>query len=103
MWRSGSDFKKKKSNYLALACQISGATSGILKACDDVYGKKERGSKGDTPWWNAEGKEAVLRKKDAQKAMFKNSNEENQRRYKSIKYKAVSKAMKEKVEEALTE
>ena len=52
---------------------------GILKACDEVCGKKRgRRSKGDTWWWN-EAKEAV-----------------------SIK-KAISKAMREKAVEALPE
>ena len=48
-------------------------------------------------------KEAVSRKKDAHKAMRQNSTEENKRRYKSMKNKAVSKAMREKAEEVLTE
>ena len=46
-------------------------------------------------------KEAVSRKKEAHKAMFQNSTEENKRRYKSMKNKAnkaVSKAMREKPE-----
>ena len=50
-------------------------------------------------------KEEVSRKK-AHKAMCQNSTEENKRRHKSIKNKAnkaVSKAMREKGEEALTE
>ena len=51
-------------------------------------------------------KEAVLRKKDAHKSMCQNRTEENKRRYKSMKNKAkkaVSKAMREKAEEVLTE
>ena len=48
-------------------------------------------------------KEAVSRKKDAHKAMCQNSTEKNKRRYKNRKNKAASKAMREKVEEALTE
>ena len=62
--------------------------------------------KEDTCWWNGEVKEAVSRKKDAGKVMCWNSTEENRRRYKSMKNKAkkaVSKAMREKAEEALTE
>ena len=50
--------------------------------------------------------EAVSRKKEALKAMCWNSTEENKRRYKSMKNKAkkaVSKAMREKAEEALIE
>ena len=47
--------------------------------------------------------EAVIRKKVTQKVRCWNITEENKRRYKSLKKKAVSKAMKEKAEEALTE
>ena len=50
--------------------------------------------------------EAILRKTDAHKAMCKNSSAENKRRYKSIKNKAkkaVSRAMREKAEEAFTD
>ena len=39
-----------------------------------------RRSKGDTWWLDEEVKEAVLRKKDACKAMCQNSTEENKRR-----------------------
>ena len=69
----------------------------VIKACDEVCGKKmERRSKGDTWWWNEDAKEAVSMKKDAHKAMCQN-NTENKRRYKSMKNKAaktVSKAMR---------
>ena len=50
--------------------------------------------------------ETVSRKKEAHKAMCQNSTEENKRRYKSMKNranKAVSKAIREKSEDALTE
>ena len=63
-------------------------------------------SKEDTWWWNREVKEAVSIKKDAQKAMCLNSTEENKSRYESMKNKAkkaVSKALREKAEEVLTE
>ena len=80
---------------------------GVLKACDEVHGKKrERRSKGDTLWWNEEVKEAASRKKDENKVMCQNSIEENNRRNKIMKNKAnksVSKAMREKAEEALIE
>ena len=79
---------------------------GILKASYEVCGKKRRRiSKGDTWWWNGEVKEAVPRKKDAHKVMCWNSTGVNKRRYESMKNKAkkaVSKAMREKAEEALT-
>ena len=51
-------------------------------------------------------KEAVSRKKDAHKAMCQNNTVENKRRYKSLKNKArkaVSKEMREKAKEVLTE
>ena len=51
-------------------------------------------------------KEAVSRKKDEHKAMCQSNTEENKITYKSMKNKAkkaVSKAMREKAEEALTE
>ena len=47
-------------------------------------------------------KEAVSRKKDTHNAMCQNNTEENKRRHKSMRNKAVSKAMREKAEEALT-
>ena len=51
------------------------------------------------------GEEGCLRKKEAHKAMYQNSTEENKRSYKSIskKKKKVSKAMREKAQKALTE
>ena len=51
-------------------------------------------------------KETVSRKKDAHKVMCWNSTQESKRRYKRMKNKtrkAVSKAMREKTEEALNE
>ena len=65
-----------------------------------------RRSKGDTWWWDKEVNKAVSRKKEALKAMCQNSTEENKRRYKSMNNKAnkaVSKAIREKADEALTE
>ena len=54
--------------------------------------------------WRDEG--VFLGKKDVHMAMCQNNTEENKRRYKSMKNKAkkaVSIAMREKVEEVLTE
>ena len=68
----------------------------VLKACDEVCGKKTgRKSEGDTWWWNEEVKESAKRKKEANKAMCQDSTAENKRRYKSMK----NKAMREKAEE----
>ena len=47
-------------------------------------------------------KEADSRKKEAHKAMCQNSTEENNKRYGSMKNKAVKKALREKAEEVLT-
>ena len=78
----------------------------VLRACDEVCGKKRwRRSKGDIWWWNEEVKEVVSRKKDAHKIMCQNNTEENKMRYKSMKNKekkAVSEAIRVKAEEALT-
>ena len=63
-------------------------------------------SKGDTCWLIEEVKEAVSRKKTSYKAMCQNCAEENKRRHDSMKNKAtksVSKAKREKAEEAITE
>ena len=39
---------------------------GVLKACDEVCGKKKgRKDREDTWWWNEEVKEAIAKKKDA--------------------------------------
>ena len=65
--------------------------------------KRERGSKGNTWWWNVQMREAVSRKKDPHNTVGLNSTEENKRRYEGMKKKAVSKAMKEKAVEVLTE
>ena len=79
----------------------------VLEACDEVCGKKRgQRSKGVTWWWNEEVKEAVSRNKEAHMAMCQNITEKYKRRYKSMKNKArkaVSKAMIEKADEALTE
>ena len=68
--------------------------NGVLKACVEVCGKKSGRSKGDTRGWNEEVMEAVSGMKEAYKAMCQYCTEENKRRLK---------AMREKVEEALTE
>ena len=79
---------------------------GMLKKCDEVCGKKRgRRSKVDIWWRNEEMMEADSRKKDAYNAMYWNSTEEKWR-HKSMKNKArkaVSKTIREKAEEALTE
>ena len=75
---------------------------GVLKACDEVYGKTMgRRNKRHTWWWNEEVKDAVSGKKEVHKAMCQNRTEENKRRHESLKNKAkkaVSKAIREKAE-----
>ena len=78
----------------------------VLWVCDDVCGKKScRRSKGETWWRNEKMKEAISRNKDAHWVMCRNSTEANKRRYEGVKNrprKAVSKAIRDKAEEALT-
>ena len=61
---------------------------------------------GDTSWENEMVKEAVSRMKDVHKVMCWNSTEGNRNRHQNMKSnneKTVSKAVREKAEEALTE
>ena len=79
----------------------------MLKAFDEVCGKKKgRRDQGDTWWWNKDVKEAIARKKDAPKEMCKSGTEVNNARYKNMKNlakKVVVKAMKEAAERELRE
>ena len=79
----------------------------MLKACDEVCGKKKgKRDQGDTWWWNEDVKEAIARKKDAHKEMCKIGTEVNKARYKNMKNRAkkvVAKAMKEAAERELRE
>ena len=78
---------------------------GVLKACDEVCGKKKgRRDRGDTWWWNEEVKEAIARKKEVYKELCKDRTEENKARYKTMKNrakKAVAKAMRKEAEQEL--
>ena len=57
--------------------------NGVLKACDEVCGKKKgRRNHGDTWRWKEEVKEEIRQKKEACKKMCKNQLEENKARYK---------------------
>ena len=65
---------------------------------------KKRGkiSNGDNLWWDKGVKEAISRKKDAHKAMCRNSTEQNKNMHNCMKnkaYKVASKVMKLKPEE----
>ena len=75
---------------------------GVLKACDEVCGKK-KGRRGQEDKWrsNEDVKEAIARKKDVHKKMCKSGTEANKARYKNMKNWAkmvVTKAMKEVAE-----
>ena len=80
---------------------------GVLKACDEVCGKKKgKRDQGDTWLWNEDVKEAIARKKDAHKEMCKSGTEVNKARYKNMKNRAkkvVTKTMKEEAEWELRE
>ena len=74
----------------------------ILKACDEMCGRKMwRRSKGDAWWWNEEVKETMSRK--THKAMCRNSIEENKKRYRNNAKKAVSRELRETAEDVLSE
>ncbi|XP_068692885.1 uncharacterized protein [Montipora foliosa] len=80
---------------------------GVLKACDEVCGKKKgRRDQGGTWWWNEDVKEAIARKKDAHKEMCKSGTEANKAKYKNMKNRAkkvAAKAMKEAAARELSE
>ena len=78
---------------------------GVLRACDEVYGKIGTRCRGDKWWRNEDVMKEISRKKDSHKVMCRNCTEENKNRYKSVKNKAkkvVSKAMREKAEETFS-
>ena len=71
---------------------------GLLKACDDVCGKKKsRRDRGDMWWWNEEVKHTIARKKAAFKELCRFPSEENKTQYKRIRNqmrKTVARAMR---------
>ena len=59
---------------------------GVLKACDEVCGKKKsRRDQGDIWWWNEEVKDTIARKKAAFKKLCRFPSEENKNQYKHIR------------------
>ena len=59
---------------------------GVLKACDEVCGKKKsRRDQGDVLWWNEEVKDTITRKKAAFKELCRFPSEENKTQYKRIR------------------
>ena len=58
---------------------------GVLKACDEVCGKKSRRDRGDMCWWNEEVKDTITRKKAAFKELYRFPSEENETQYKRLR------------------
>ena len=71
---------------------------GVLKACDELCGKKKsRRDQGDMWWWNEEVKDTITRKKAAFKELCRFPSEENKTQYKRIRNqtrKIVARAMR---------
>ena len=71
---------------------------GVLKACDELCGKKKsRRYQGDMWWWNEEVKDTITRKKAAFKELCRFPSEQNKTQYKRIRNqtrKIVAKAMR---------
>ena len=80
---------------------------GVLKACDELCGKKTlRRHGGNTWWWNDNVKDAIARKKEAYKTWCNARSEENKEVYDSLKKKAkkvVARTMKIEAEKELNE
>ena len=56
---------------------------GVLKACDELRGKKKsRRDRGDMWWWNEEVKDTIARKKAAFKELSRFPSEESIQTYK---------------------
>ena len=71
---------------------------GVLKACDELCGKKKsRRDQGDMWWWNEEIKDTITRQRAAFKELCRFPSEENKTQYKHIRNqmrKIVAKAMR---------
>ena len=71
---------------------------GVLKACDEVCGKKKcRRDRGDMWWWNEEVKDTIATKKAAFKELCMFPSEENKTKYNLIRNqtrKIVARAMR---------
>ena len=60
--------------------------NGVLKACDEVCGKKKsRRNRGDIWWWNEEVKNIIARKKVTYKELCRFPSEQNKAKYKRIR------------------
>ena len=75
---------------------------GVLKTCDEVYGKKKSGrDRGDMWWWNKKVKDSIVSKKAALKQLCRFPSEENKTKYERLRNqtrKIVARAMKMEAE-----
>ena len=77
---------------------------GVLKACDELCGKKSRRDQEDMWWWNEEVKDTIIRKKAAFKELCKFPSEQNKTQYKRIRNqtrKIVAKAIRKEANQEL--
>ena len=77
---------------------------GVLKACDEVWGKKSRRDQGGMWWWNDEVKDTITRKKAAFKELCRFPSEQNKTQYKRIRNqtrKIVTRAMRKEANQEL--
>ena len=78
---------------------------GVLKACDELRGKKKsRREQGDMWWWNEEIKDTITRKKAAFKELCRFPSEQNKTQYKRIRNqtrKIVARAMRMEADQEL--
>ena len=58
---------------------------GVLKACDELCGKKSRRDQGDMWWWNEDVKDTITKKKTPFKELCRFSSEQNKTQYKRIR------------------
>ena len=79
---------------------------GVLKACDEVCGKKKSGKdRGNMWWWNEEVKDTIARKKAAYKELCRFPSQENKIKYKRIRNqtrKTVARSMRMKANQELS-
>ena len=78
---------------------------GVLKACDEVCGKKSRRDRRGVRWWNEEVKDTIARKKAAFKELCRFPSEENKTTYKRRNQtrKIVARAMRMEANQELND
>ena len=81
--------------------------NGVLKACDELCGKKKiRKNGGNKWWWNEEARNALAKKKEAFKTFCKTGLEEHKISYWKMRNqikKVIAKAMKTVAEKEMEE